>query len=423
VDGPRSVIGLFPLLFMTAARGEEACLRFVGDMMLGRGVADEARARGLNPWAGAPQGDVWVGNLEGGLRGGGACDEGDRVCIGVEPETLGWLSQPPFVAVSLANNHSHDFGEAGYAATRAALAQGGVQALTEEEGPVFLDVAGRRWAFVVVNTVDRPGLELALERTRVALLRARAETPWVVVMPHWGIEGARGYAPGQERWTERFFAWGATFVIGSHAHVVQPSRCTAAGADWTGLGNHLFDQRLPQTWVGESLRCCPDGEAVVCAPERTERSAHSTFPVFQGPSGPACRVEPPPVDRRWEAHVWRDHFLTVEPLPAAGPDAFFALHPHYSDIDGQNDLRPYVFQATEAGFVDLWRGSALSRPIVAGKVIEVGGQSFLCVIHRGDSFLRPDPATPLRTRKVYRWSGFGFSGVDDPAAVEACAAL
>jgi poly-gamma-glutamate synthesis protein (capsule biosynthesis protein) len=110
-------------------------------------------------------------------------------------------------------------------------------------------------------------------------------------------------------------------------------------------------------------------------------------------------------------------------LPAAGPDAFFALHPHYSDIDGQNDLRPYVFQATEAGFVDLWRGSALSRPIVAGKVIEVGGQSFLCVIHRGDSFLRPDPATPLRTRKVYRWSGFGFSGVDDPAAVEACAAL
>ena len=45
MDGPRSVIGLFPLLFMTAARGEEACLRLVGDMMLGRGVADEARGR------------------------------------------------------------------------------------------------------------------------------------------------------------------------------------------------------------------------------------------------------------------------------------------------------------------------------------------------------------------------------------------
>jgi len=51
-----------------------------------------------------------------------------------------------------------------------------------------------------------------------------------------------------------FFDWGARIVVGTHAHVVQPTTCTADRAVWYGLGNHLFDQRPVSSHVGRSGR-------------------------------------------------------------------------------------------------------------------------------------------------------------------------
>jgi hypothetical protein len=73
--------------------------------------------------------------------------------------------------------------------------------------------------------------------------------------------------------------------------------------------------------------------------------------------------------------------------------------------------------------VDIWRGTALARPLIAARLIDVGGRTLLCAIHRADSFLAPQPNTPKRVYTVYRWTGFGFAGVDDDAALSMCQEL
>ena len=43
-------------------------------------------------------------------------------------------------------------------------------------------------------------------------------------------------------------------VVGAHAHVPQDIGCHEHGADYFGLGNHLFDQPHESTWRGLLVR-------------------------------------------------------------------------------------------------------------------------------------------------------------------------
>ena len=103
----------------------------------------------------------------------------------------------------------------------------------------------------------------------------------------------------------------------------------------------------------------------------------------------------------------------------AGPDLLFTLEQRYSSIDREDGVRPYVYEVRPTGLVARWRGSALAWPLLDAAVLP-GGDGLLCALHRRDSFLELQPgATGVRTA-VYRWQGFGFSGVDDPQILERC---
>jgi poly-gamma-glutamate synthesis protein (capsule biosynthesis protein) len=100
----------------------------------------------------------------------------------------------------------------------------------------------------------------------------------------------------------------------------------------------------------------------------------------------------------------------------------FTLERRRSTIDGEDGLRPYVYEVGPKGLVARWRGSALAWPLLDAALLP-GRDGLVCALHRRDSFvvLRPDSAG-VRTA-VYRWNGFGFSGVDDATAVAACGEL
>jgi poly-gamma-glutamate synthesis protein (capsule biosynthesis protein) len=247
-----------------------------------------------------------------------------------------------------------------------------------------------------------------------------------VVLPHWGHEGQVDPTPQQEDAAALLASWGATVIAGSHAHVVQPQRCQPEAAVYFGLGNFLFDQSPEPNRSGLAVTCCPHDGGVACSSLATERPPRSVYPVVPSGAvpGPACVVGAAAPDTRWLAHPDRDALLFVQAFPTAGPAAFFALRRHYSDFDREDALRPYVFRVDassgEARVVDVWRGTSLARPLVAARLFDWRGRQLLCAIHRGDSFLRPDPATQARLRIVYRWTGFGFAGVDDEEARAAC---
>jgi hypothetical protein len=128
-------------------------------------------------------------------------------------------------------------------------------------------------------------------------------------------------------------------------------------------------------------------------------------------------------------HPAHDRFEYVQPFASLGPDTFLALHRVYSTFDHEEALRPYVFrmipprpggEGAAWRFAELWRGTALSKPLLAARLFRHDSHEYLCAILRDDSFLHPDPATRGRVRIVYEWTGFGFHGVDDADALERC---
>jgi poly-gamma-glutamate synthesis protein (capsule biosynthesis protein) len=409
-------------------------MTFFGDVTLARGVNKEIRRRQQDPWAGlagaAPLAGAWVANLEGALlpEGGGACPRRDGLCLGIDPTDLRWLAGGRFVGFSLANNHAGDFGAAGRERLARALAARNLTALVAESGPAFIEVDGVTWGLVALNLVaDQPGQARdMLERARLQIGLARAQTSRVAVLPHWGREGQTDPTPQQEEAADLLVGWGATVIAGSHAHVVQPHRCRPEAAVYFGLGNFLFDQTAAPNRTGLAVTCCPRGDGVSCTSIATERSPRSAFPAVRPDAGPgaACTVDSAAPDRRWMVHPDRGALLFVQPFPTAGDAAFFALRRHYSDFDRENALRPYVFRIDARGsasrVVDVWRGTSLARPLVAARLFDWHGRQLLCAIHRDDSFLHPDPKTRGRVRIVYRWTGFGFAGVDDEDARNAC---
>jgi poly-gamma-glutamate synthesis protein (capsule biosynthesis protein) len=416
------------------ASAPRGCVTLFGDVTLARGVGKEIRRRAESPWAGvadaAPLAGAWIANLEGALLpdGGAACPRRDGLCLGIDASDLRWLTGGRFAAFSLANNHAGDFGPAGAQRLARELSARNLAPLVAESGPTFVDAEGIRWGFVGLNLVaDRPGqAREMLERARLQVGLARAQTGHVVVLPHWGREGQADPTPQQEEAATLLASWGATVIAGSHAHVVQPHRCQPDAAVYFGLGNLLFDQSGEPYRTGQAVTCCPRGDGVACAAATTERPPRSVFPAIRPDAAPdaACVVDAAPPDTRWLAHPDRGALLFVQAFPTAGKATFFALRRHYSDFDREDALRPYVFRIDDSRgaprVVDVWRGTSLARPLVAARLFDWRGRQLLCAIHRGDSFLHPDPATRARLRIVYRWTGFGFAGVNDEEARNAC---
>jgi len=76
--------------------------------------------------------------------------------------------------------------------------------------------------------------------------------------------------------------------------------------------------------------------------------------------------------------------------------------------------------------VDIWRGTALSWPLLFARLFTApDGRELLCALHRGDSFVHRQPQIDRGRRffAIYEWSGFGFRQVNDAAALAVCERL
>nr|WP_041756182.1 CapA family protein [Bradyrhizobium sp. ORS 278] len=449
-----------------AAEVDAARLLFTGDIMLSRQVAREIAARGgLSPWHGMSdmfrRADLVVGNFEGTVGTAEACDAPRELCFAVDPRLVGLLKHAGFTALGIANNHSGDLGATGRKATREALHAAGLGAIGSAESPAFLKVRGRTLALISLNLV--PGRDGQIDQVpswpvAQKLRLARALADWVLVSVHWGKELADWVVPEQESAARWLVAQGADLIIGAHPHVVQPPACVDGKPVFYSLGNHVFDQKYPLTKRGLIADCeieddrlvcsglptgTPDGSAYPVLSATPEQSASSLAqcPVQAGPPlrvagltiGPWLRDGEIVSDRlvlegRAKASRWRTPpraLLSAEAgrLVADQPPLLFTLERHASPIDGEDGPRPYVYEVTMHGLVARWRGSALAWPLLDAVLIaDDAGQSYLCALHRGDSFIMLDTATPSATRtQAYAWNGFGFTGVNDGELAARCA--
>lgn len=464
---------------LSAARAAPAldasgCLSFVGDISLSRRIAEVADQpalwaelwRGLQPDLppSAPpmtsQTERWlVGNLEGALfpESAGAaspCRSPLGICLPILPRHLDRLATSPFVALGLENNHSQDYGGAARATLQARLRELGIAPLSDDESTPFtlLQRGQRRWALLALNLINRSADEVdaALLRLRLRLGLARAHTPWVVLLVHWGREYDPQPGPVESKLGQLFAAWGARLVVGAHPHVVGGASCQPDFAQYYSLGNLLFDQPMPATHQGWLLRCCPQTpDQLDCRTFRTQRRAASpTAPLLgllpqlageaseqrcqlrrSATSPPSSSIGQPgeqQVDSAWQRHPQRAALLFVQPFRSLGQQHYFALRRLYSTFDNEVALRPYVFALKGERTVDVWRGTALSWPLLYARLLTApDGRELLCALHRGDSYVHRNPqvARQKRFHAVYAWTGFGFRQVEDAAGLSECQKL
>lgn len=138
-------------------------------------------------------------------------------------------------AVTLANNHTEDYGKDGYAATTAALESAGL-AFVEKDGTLLFTTdsgltIGIYAATFKVNEADM--------RADIAALRAQG-AEIIVCAFHWGNEGQ--YRPTTEQQNNGHAAIdaGADIVYGSHPHVLQRIEEYNGGIIYYSLGNFSF---------------------------------------------------------------------------------------------------------------------------------------------------------------------------------------
>jgi poly-gamma-glutamate synthesis protein (capsule biosynthesis protein) len=254
-----------------SAQAEDGTVRiaFVGDVMLDGGPGHVVTSGG-DPFAGVASvlrdADLTIANLECAIVKKGRSLDKEFTFRG--PESALPLLKKYFSAVSLANNHSGDWGKEGFATELELLREtklpyfGGGSNARAARQPLVLAVGGKRVAFLGYNDFPprafaagpaTPGTAWLVEKDAVSDIKAaRKQADLVILFLHWGDDLVPAETPEQQTLAHHLIDAGADAVLGGHAHLTQ-------GIEWYkdcpivySLGNFVFDYypKDPPVWKG-----------------------------------------------------------------------------------------------------------------------------------------------------------------------------
>jgi len=223
--------------------GERLC--FAGDTFFGRHLAPILSRPDIRERLVAEIGDVLGGcplvlNLEGVMLPELPTGIGDVQLAMPEDLTLDWLKRLGVVAVSIANNHSTDFGPGPRAAMKARLEAAGIAVL---DGPEARDLGPLR-AFALTDLDNAAGSGQEAETILDAVTRSDAAPP-VAAFIHWGMEYSRIPDEREDYLADVLRRAAVSLIVGAHPHVAGDGLRALAGGTALlaySLGNFLFDQ-------------------------------------------------------------------------------------------------------------------------------------------------------------------------------------
>lgn len=238
--------------------GPTVRIAWLGDVMLADGPGRVIR-QGRDPFAHLAarlaEADLRIANLECVIaRGGTALAK--PWTFRAHPRALPVLQRHVDV-VSLANNHSGDYGVAAFAEMldrldRAGLAYvGGGRTLREAHRVRIVERKGLRIALLAANEMfprrfeagdTTPGIAWAEDAQLLHDVRsARAQADLVIPYLHWGQEDNEQAHARQRALARRLIEAGADAVVGTHPHLVQDTEVYQGKPIVYSLGNAVFD--------------------------------------------------------------------------------------------------------------------------------------------------------------------------------------
>jgi len=223
-----------------------------GDIMLDRSVMLKTQAAGdwnhpfllIDPLL--KEYDVRVANLEGPITNFKSIANGTggaRFTFTFSPNFVDPLKNR-FEILSLANNHSHNFGQAGLDQTRKFLSGAGVIYFggpenTAENISVTTSYNGITVGFIGHHQLVEKGFENIIAEAK----RLDPEVDLLIAMPHWGIEyEQKDPSSLQKKEAHEMIDAGVDLILGAHPHVVQPIEIYKDKVIFYSQGNFIFDQ-------------------------------------------------------------------------------------------------------------------------------------------------------------------------------------
>jgi poly-gamma-glutamate capsule biosynthesis protein CapA/YwtB (metallophosphatase superfamily) len=233
-----------------------------GDVMLGRSVNQRILATGdqfpFNSVAEAlKRYDLTVGNLECVVSRLGS-PQPKTYTFEADPAGFDRLTSAGYSIMSVANNHSGDYGKTAFMDMLAHLPAhgitplGGGANLTAAHQPVIRTIRSTTIGFLAycqiepfgfAATSSSPGhawLDPTLMAADIRALRPKVD--FLIVFTHWGIEYHPIESAEQEAMARVAIDSGADFVVGAHPHVIQPSTTYRGKPIVFSLGNFVFDE-------------------------------------------------------------------------------------------------------------------------------------------------------------------------------------
>lgn len=249
---------LLPFLERDASQSAKTTVHLVGDVMLARNVEVLSKRNGFDyPYRQLnfvnSETDYLVGNFESAIPKKHQLTPSFTFNFSTDKRLLPALKEVGFTHLSLANNHTLDYGKDGYLNALSALSKAELEAFghpTKVDNGSFsiLEVGQTKIAIVGIHTVFGLPNTDDLHKT---IANAEKLSDWQIAFVHWGDE----YVPAnqnQRNFAKKLIEDGVDLIVGHHPHIVQGVEKIDGVLVFYSLGNFIFDQYF-STAVQEGL--------------------------------------------------------------------------------------------------------------------------------------------------------------------------
>ncbi|MFC0350861.1 CapA family protein [Undibacterium danionis] len=241
-------------------RSKQVSILFVGDVVLDD-LPGKAIEQGEDPFAAFEKifasADIRIANLECVVATTGKAAE-KNFTFRAHPRVIPVLKKH-FDAISLANNHSGDYGPTAFSEMLALLKEqkmayfGGGNNLSEAHRPHIIEKNGMRIALLGYNEFMPRSFEANIHKAGVAwsedeqvvrdINAARQQYKADIVIPfmHWGWENEMTANQRQRQLARIMIDAGADAVIGGHPHVIQDTETYKGKPIIYSIGNFMMD--------------------------------------------------------------------------------------------------------------------------------------------------------------------------------------
>ena len=259
----------------TEINQEDTVLLFGGDVLIKASTESIYKNNGVTGLvseeilAEMQNADIMMVNHEFQFSTRGEPMEDKQFTFQTDPKNVQILLDLGIDIVSLANNHSLDFGQDALQDTFVTLDEAGIlyagagDSKERAEELQVIEVNGKKFGFLAATRVipvagwdvrnKQPGLFTTYDDTRLVerIRESKEECDFLAVYVHWGIEREEYPEEYQNVIAKHCVEAGADVIIGAHPHVLQGIEFIEGKPIFYSLGNYIFNNSiLKKYWRG-----------------------------------------------------------------------------------------------------------------------------------------------------------------------------